>query len=359
MFLHSSVLGRYSTILPPTSFPYPTAKQYGANTTKADPSAVGMHQRSGRYCFQPAENPDRAETQNSKKTTREIIDLINDWLLVNHSNNSLTSQQRQQLVKDISEHTELTADKIWDSLKTVVHKPLAEKTLAIEELEARIKNMLTGSKLAPENTWLKLFVIFQYVPSTLTTIVTTLLINQELRRKEKINKKEERLLNNQEFARQGVGAAIHFAQAAGSFALVDVISYAAKQSPHLRNAGEQWLAKPNGIKGINTFVGNTLNKTADTLRNCWNKLNEGSNKTGLGLVFVMFSNLLSYGIMRPLIVNTTFMGITEATEPPPTPAMLPPKNAQQTPLLPPRSYVEQTRLAILAEQRNTVTVKNR
>lgn len=359
MFLHSSVLGRYSTILPPSSFPYHTTKLTGAYATKVEAPTV-VSPRSGRSCFQPSENPDRAETQNSKKTTREIVDLINDWLLVNHSNNSLTSQQRQQLVNDISEHTELTAEKIWDSLRTIVPKPLAEKTPAIEELEARIKKMLTGSKLAPENTWLKLFVIFQYVPSTLTTIVTTLLINQELRRKEKINKKEERLLNNQEFARQGVGAAIHFAQAAGSFALVDVISYAAKQSPHLRNAGEQWLAKPTGIKGVNTVVGNTLNKTADTLRNCWNKLNEGSNKTGLGLVFVMFSNLLSYGIMRPLIVNTTFMGITEATEPPPAPNTLHlPENAHKPAQFAQYSYVEQTRLAIIAEQTNKTTVKNR
>jgi hypothetical protein len=319
--------------------------QYGnisnrLKNTMTIPMTPGL--RSGRFPFQKAENPDRAETKTSKKTTREIVDLINDWLSVNHSENALTSQQRQQLAQEIGTHTEATAENVWDSLKTVVPKPLAEKTPSIEALETRIKKMLTGSKQAPENMLLKCFVVFQYVPSTITTIITTVLINRELRRKEKINEKEERLLNNQEFARQGVGAAIHFGQAAASFALVDVISYVGKQSPVLQKAGKEWLAKTEGNKGWNTFVGNTLNKTADTLRNCWNKLNEGSNKTGLGLAFVMLSNLLSYGIMRPLIVNTTFMGITDATAPT--------ADKGKKPLLASPSYVEQVRLSVLAER---------
>jgi len=306
------------------------------------PSVAGTGMRSGKTS-KPEDSPFQQALKQSQENPKKIIGLVKEWLLVNHPNHTLTDDQLLGLLNSVKQESHQSADAIWQTVQQKVGEPLTKNNTYVDSLKQQIKDAITGGK-TEVNKWLQAFIVLQYVPSTAVTILTTLWINKELRKSKKISKKEEKLLNNQEMARQLVGVVIHCVQASASFALVDIIAWAGKKNHIVRKQAEQWLAKMEGWKELNQAVGKGLHKTADGLQWSWNTLNKGYNKTGLSLAFVMISNLLSYGIMRPLLVNTTFLGITEAT--PPTaekPNTTKAVASQQQP-----SYVEQVRLSEVA-----------
>jgi hypothetical protein len=301
--------------------------------------------RSGKS-ERPEETRLQAALKDSAENPKKILACLQEWLAVNQANHSVTEGNFLALLKDVQNQNNASVHAILATIEKNIGSPLEDNPYG-KTLRKQIEDCLTGGKMEA-NKWLKAFVILQYLPSTIVTIITTVWINKELEKAKKINKKEEKLLNNQEIARQVVGLVIHCVQATASFALVDGIAWAGKKNNVLRKQAEQWVTKTDGWKGWNQFVGKGLNKTADGLQWSWNTLNEGHNKTGLSLAFVMLSNLLSYGIMRPLLVNTTFMGIKDATDTPAdleqeTPAKVPPTVCP--PATPKLSYVEQLRLS--------------
>jgi hypothetical protein len=307
------------------------------------PSVTGASMRSGKSS-KTEDSPLNEALKQSEENPKKILNLVKEWLLVNHPNHTLTDDQLISLLNSVKQASHRTADVIWQTVQQKVGGPLTQNNTYVDSLKQQIKDAITGGK-TEVNKWLQAFVVMQYVPSTIVTIMTTIWINKELKKAKKITPKEEKLLNNQEIARQVVGAAIHCVQAVASFALVDGIALAGKKNHVVRNQAEQWLAKTEGWKGLNQAVGKSLHKTADGLQWSWNTLNEGHNKTGLSLAFVMISNLLSYGIMRPLLVNTTFLGITEATTTPPTTEK---PNTTKAVATQQPSYVEQVRLSEVA-----------
>ena len=327
----------------PLITPYSNSRNF--TYQQGSPSVAGASMRSGKTSKQE-DSPFQQALKHSEENPRKIIGLVKEWLLVNHPNHTLTDDQLLGLLNSVKQKNHQTADVIWQTIETTMGDSLKKDTAYVDSLKQQIIDAITGGK-TEVNKWLQAFVVMQYVPSTAVTILTTLWINKELRKAKKITSKEEKLLNNQEIARQVVGAAIHCVQASASFALVDGIAWAGKKNDVVRKQAEQWLAKTAGWKGLNQAVGKSLHKTADGLQWSWNTLNKGYNKTGLSLAFVMISNLLSYGIMRPLLVNTTFLGITEATATPPTTTETPKASkavaSQQQP-----SYVEQVRLSEFA-----------
>lgn len=303
--------------------------------------------RSGKS-KRPEETRLQAALKDSAENPKKILNCIKEWLAVNNPERSLSDGELLTLLEEVQDRNNDSAKAIWETIKTQVGTSLNEEKPFIQTLKKQIEDCITGGK-TEVNKWLKAFIVLQYLPSTAVTILTTVWINKELEKAKKINKKEEKLLNNQEIARQVVGLVIHCAQATASFALVDGIAWAGKKNHVLRKQAQEWGAKTTGWKGWNQFVGKGLHKTADGLQWSWNTLNEGHNKTGLSLAFVMLSNLLSYGIMRPLLVNTTFMGIKDATDTPEdrggpeAPAKVPP--TAYLPATPKLSYVEQLRLS--------------
>jgi hypothetical protein len=248
----------------------------------------------------------------AKGHSKTAYELLTNWLSVNHSEVKLTAEQKLHVLKILQQETHQTADKLWQTMASIVGPPLAENALYADDLKKQVKELMTGNQLKV-NEWIEHFVVLQYVPSTIFTILTTLWINEELQKAHKLSKKEAKMLNNQEIARQVVGASIHFAQAYGSFGLVNGIALAGKHSPTVRKQAVQWIEKTAGWQGFNKTVGKGLHKIADVLQWAWNNLSNTNTKTGVSLAFVMFSNVLSYGMMRPLLVNTTFLGINEAT----------------------------------------------
>ncbi len=321
--------------------PYSNSRNF--TYQQGSPSVAGASMRSGKTSKQE-DSPFQQALKHSEENSRKIIGLVKEWLLVNHPNHTLTDDQLLGLLNSVKQENHQTADVIWQTVQQKVGEPLTQNTAYVDSLKQQIKDAITGGK-TEVNKWLQAFVVLQYVPSTIVTIITTLLINKELRKSKKISKREEELLNKQEMSRQLVGVVIHCVQASASFALVDIIAWAGKKNHVVRKQAEQWLTKTEGWKGLNQAVGKSLHKTAEGLQWSWNTLNKGYNKTGLSLAFVMISNLLSYGIMRPLLVNTTFLGLTEAT--PPTTTETPKASkavaSQQQP-----SYVEQVRLSEVA-----------
>ena len=301
--------------------------------------------RSGKS-ERPEETRLQAALKDSAENPKKILTCIKEWLAVNDPDRSLKDERLLTLLREVQDRNNASVHAILATIEKNIGSPLEDNPYG-KTLRKQIEDCITGGK-TEVNKWLKAFIVLQYLPSTIVTIITTVWINKELEKAKKINKKEEKLLNNQEIARQVVGLAIHCAQATASFALVDGIAWAGKKNHVLRKQAQEWGAKTTGWKGWNQFVGKGLHKTADGLQWSWNTLNEGHNKTGLSLAFVMLSNLLSYGIMRPLLVNTTFMGIKDATDTPAdleqeTPAKVLP--TAYLPAMPKLSYVEQLRLS--------------
>jgi hypothetical protein len=322
------------------------SQQVPFNHQPSNALLVGANLRSGKAA-KPEETPFEAALKAAPEHPKKLLNLVKDWIAVNHPTQPLSDEALLNLLNSVKQANNGSADAIWQTVQEKVGSPLKENASYVNSLKQQIKECVTGGK-TEVNKWLQAFVVLQYVPSTVVTIMTTLWINKELEKAKKITKKEEKLLNNQEMARQLVGVVIHCLQASASFALVDGIAWAGKKNHVVRKQAEQWLAKTEGWKGFNQTVGKGLHKTADTLQWSWNTLNEGHNKTGLSLGFVMLSNLLSYGIMRPLLVNTTFIGIKDATETPTVIAPQKPKTSMLPAVLPPPSYVEQVRLAEIA-----------
>jgi hypothetical protein len=273
--------------------------------------------RSGQ-ANQPQETPFASALKQSSEHARKILKSVKEWLSVNHPDQALSDDQLLALLNGVQAENNRSAETVLKLIETKIPSIAATNSPYVDSLKQQVKEAITGGKTAV-NKWLQAFVILQYVPSTIVTIMTTIWINQELEKAKKINKKEMKLLNNQEIARQLVGVLIHCVQASASFALVDGIALAGKQNNRVRQQAEQWATNTEGWQGLNKAVGKGLHTIADGLQWSWNTLHKGHNKTGLSLAFVMLSNLLSYGIMRPLLVNTTFLGINEATaDSPPT-----------------------------------------
>lgn len=225
--------------------------------------------------------------------THSVVALTDTWLKGN-ALPQLTTTAKQHLNHRVNQQLRDRYQDVWEMLTQ--HRPELLTHPYTRTLQQQLQKQLQGS---PKLQWLKHVLAFEYVPSTLVMLLVTQTSYDQLQRDKKITKRENRLLMQQEYVRSAASAVIHFVRTYSSFGLVGGAMALTQRHQQLRHWANRTLTEQPALQHL-------AHRLANHMQTTWNTLYEGNNATFAALLTLMGLNVLSYGIMRPLILNTTF-----------------------------------------------------
>jgi hypothetical protein len=220
------------------------------------------------------------------------------WAEVNHT--TLSVQQIESLKRMFNQEVKHCENHVMEKVNAI-----AKLTPQHPEYEGLNKALSLEIQGNPKlHKWVKWLLMLEYVPSTLTMLAVTKRMYDGMEDQKKISPQENRLLMRQEYARQTVGAGLHVGRTLLGFESVVWLMSGLKRHQEVKSLASE-LEHGNQIK---QWLAKGLHITSDKMQQGWNLLYSEANQTIASIGSLMVMNTLTYGITRPLMVNTAFWG---------------------------------------------------
>ena len=281
-------------------------------------ASVALPQRFGKT--PPSSSPEKTQPTALPKVD-QLLKSISLW----HKGNglSLNEQDEAALKADLGavlaanraevKHTveeKLKAYKNHPHFESLVHDVTAQVSGRNKKVSGAIQAMMA----------------LEYVPSTAMKLATMYTMYNQMEQKGLISEREKSLLMEQQLISDGIGFAIHAGQVLLSFQSVNWLAAGLTHHPTLRRWSQSLNAQaqqglqsakgthdPHKISAFDQLKVSTLKQTAKRLetganlmQRAWNKMQLGQNRTLTGIGILMLSNVVTYGLLRPLVMNGTF-----------------------------------------------------
>jgi hypothetical protein len=239
-----------------------------------------------------------ATTEVSSRA-ENLLQKTLSWAEVNHT--PLSVQQVEALKGMFDKNIHQCQSQVMEGVNRIAG--LNTKHPEYEGLHKALRQELQGNPKL--NKWVKWLLMLEYIPSTLTMLAVTKRMYDGMEEQKKISPQENRLLMRQEYARQAVGAGLHVGRTVLGFESVVWLMSGLKRHQEVKSLASE-LEHGNQIK---QWMAKGLHITSDKMQKGWNLLYSEANQTIASIASLMLMNTLTYGITRPLMVNTAFWGL--------------------------------------------------
>jgi hypothetical protein len=283
---------------------------------------VGLPQRFGKTPPSADATPSSSGTGTAPlPKVDQLLSSIKRW----HDGNGLALQKQDEAALKADLGAVLAANRdevkhtVEDKLKAYKNHPHFEALVHDVTAQVSGRNKKVGGAI-------QAMMALEYVPSTAMKLATMYTMYNQMEQKGLISAREKELLMEQQLISDGIGFAIHASQVLLSFQSVNWLAAGLTHHPTLRRwsrslntQAQQALQSakgthdPHKISAFDQLKVSTLKQTAKRLetganlmQRAWNKMQLGQNKTFTGIFILMLSNVVTYGLLRPLVMNGTF-----------------------------------------------------